>query len=130
VVTDKEKRELIAKSGRWAGFLKEAPVIIAGCGDRRASPKWHRIDVSIAMENMVLTATAEGLGTCWIGSFDEVLVKKLLKIPGRMKVVALLTIGHPREKLDLTRRMVHLISRKKKLNQIVGFEEYCGDPQQ
>lgn len=126
VVTDHEKRKQIAKSGIFAGFLDESPVVIVGCGDRKASPKWYAIDVAIAMQNMVLAATAEGLGTCWIGSFDEGLVKKLLKIPERFSVVALLTVGYPRKKLDLTRKIVHFLRRKKRMDKIVGFEEYKG----
>jgi nitroreductase len=126
VVTDHKKRKEIAQSGIFAGFLDESPVVIVGCGDRKASPKWYAIDVAISMQNMVLAATAEGLGTCWIGSFDEGLLKKLLKIPEHFSVVALLTIGHPREKLDLTAKMVQSIRRKKRLEDIVGFEEYKG----
>ncbi|MEW6592267.1 MAG: nitroreductase family protein [Candidatus Hadarchaeota archaeon] len=124
VVTDQGKREKISDGQRWAGFLKDAPVVIVGCGDRKASPKWHVIDVTIAMQNMVMEATAEGLGTCWIGSFDEKVVKRLLKIPAQMKVVAMLTLGYPREKLDIKRQMIHLFHRRKKLEEIVDFEEY------
>ena len=126
VVTDPGKRKRISKSGRFAGFLKESPVVIVGCGDKKASPKWHIVDVSIAMQNIVLAATAEGLGTCWVGSFDEELVKELLKIPEQFKVVALLAIGHPRKKTDLMAKIVKLIRPKKSLNKIVGFEEYDG----
>lgn len=126
VVTDSEKRKHIAKSGRFAGFLAESPVVIVGCGDQKASPKWHVIDVSIAMQNMVLAATEEGLGTCWIGSFDEGLVKRLLKIPEHLKVVALLAVGYPRKKFDFLGKMVHFIHRRKELDEIVGFEEYEG----
>jgi len=126
VVTDAEKKEKISKSGRFAGFLKETPVVIVGCGDSRASPKWHVVDVSIAMQNMVLAATGEGLGTCWIGSFDEKLVKDILNIPEHYKVVALLAVGYLRKKFDLMAKIAHFIRRKKRLNQIVGFEEYKG----
>ena len=126
VVTDAEKRRKISKSGRFAKFLKESPVVIVGCGDSNASPKWHVIDVSIAMQNIVLAAVGKGLGTCWIGSFDERLVKELLKIPERFKVVALLAMGYPRKKLDLIAKIVHLVRRKKKFNKIVGFDEYGG----
>ena len=126
VVTDPEKRKRISKSGRFAGFLKESPVVIVGCGDKKASPKWHIVDVSIAMQNIVLAATAEGLGTCWVGSFDEELVKELLKIPEQFKVVALLAMGYPRKKWDLMAKIVKLIRPKKSLNKIVGFEEYDG----
>lgn len=127
VVTDPEKRKRIARSGIFAGFLEESPVVIVGCGDRVASPKWYAIDVAIAMQNMAVAATAEGLGTCWIGSFDEGLIKKLLKIPERFEVIALLTVGYPREKLDLTGKIAHDIRRKKRLDKIVGFEEYNGE---
>jgi nitroreductase len=126
VVTDHEKRKQIAKGGIFARFLEGSPVVIVGCGDRKASPKWYEIDVAIAMQNMVLAATAEGLGTCWVGSFDEGLLKKLLKIPEHFSVVALLTVGYPREKLDLTKKIAHSIHRKKRLEDIVGFEEYKG----
>lgn len=126
VVTDLEKRKRIAKSGRFAGFLKESPIVIVGCGDRKASPKWHVVDVTIAMQNMVLVATGEGLGTCWVGSFDEGLVKRLLKIPEHLKVVALLAVGYPRKKLDLLAKILHFFRRRKRLDKIVGFEEYKG----
>ncbi|MGQ9531008.1 MAG: nitroreductase family protein [Candidatus Bathycorpusculaceae bacterium] len=70
VVTDCEKGRKIAESGRFARFLVESPVIIVvivGCEDADASPRWYVVDVAIAIQNMVLTATSEGLGTCWVG---------------------------------------------------------------
>ncbi|MEM2105981.1 MAG: nitroreductase family protein [Candidatus Bathyarchaeia archaeon] len=124
VVTDYEKRRKIAESGRFARFLAEAPVVIVGCGDERASPKWYVVDVAIAMQNMVLTATSEGLGTCWIGDFDEKLVKELLRIPENYHVVALLAVGYSREKFDIQGKILHLVRRRKKLKNIVSFEEF------
>ena len=47
---------------------------------------------------MVLEATSEGLGTCWIGSFDNDDVKNILKIPDNYCVVAMLAVGYPKEK--------------------------------
>jgi len=82
------------------------------------------VDVAIAMENMVLTATSEGLGTCWVGAFDEKQIKEILKIPDSLRVVALLAIGYPREKLDILAKLVHLIRPKKKLEKIAHLEEY------
>ena len=79
VVRDVEKRKRLSKA-RWAKFLAEAPVVIVGCGDQRASPRWFHVGVAIAMQNMVLATTGEGLGTCWVGSFNEE-VRELLKIP-------------------------------------------------
>jgi nitroreductase len=46
---------------------------------------------------MVLAATALGYGTCWIGAFDEKEVKRILKVPENLTVVALLPVGVPNE---------------------------------
>ena len=53
------------------------------------------VDIEIALEHLMLAATAEGLGTCWIGAFFEEEVKKLLSIPDDVKVVALTPVGYP-----------------------------------
>jgi len=45
------------------------------------------------MENLVLAATGEGFGTCWIGFFNEKEIKEMLKIPSRLEVVALLALA-------------------------------------
>lgn len=123
VVTDQQKRKKLSK-GSFAKFLVESPVVVVGCGDKKASPNWYVVDTTIAMQNMVLTATSEGLGTCWIGSFNESQVKKLLNIPVRFKVVALLALGHRRETLELTSRVLHFFRRKKKVEKIVSLEEF------
>jgi nitroreductase len=122
IVEDADKREKMSKA-KYAKFLKESPVVIVGCGDRKASPKWFAIDTTIALQNMVLTATSEGLGTCWIGSFDEDLIRKLLKIPEHLAVVALLAVGYPRKKLDLAATIVRSGNRKP-AEEIVSVEEY------
>ena len=123
IVTDAEKRRQFAKA-RYAKFLKMAPTVIVGCGDQKASPNWYVIDVAIAMQNMVLTATSEGLGTCWIGSFSEDQIREMLKIPENFRVVAILAVGYPRKKLDIMGKILHFIRRRKRLKKIVSFEEY------
>jgi nitroreductase len=123
VVTDVEKREKLARA-RFAGFLSQASVVIVGCGDQKSSPDWHAVDVAIAMQNMVLTATSEGLGTCWIGSFNEDQIKEMLRIPEKFKVIALLAVGYPRKRLDIMGKILHFIRRRKRLKKIVSFEEY------
>lgn len=123
VVTDAFKRENLAKAP-FAKFLREAPVVIVGCGNQKASPRWFMVDVAIAMQNMVLTATSEGLGTCWVGNFEEKHVKELLKIPREFRVIALLALGYPRGKIDFQGKILHLIRRRKPLEEIVSFEEF------
>lgn len=122
VVTDREKRTAMSKA-RYAGFLDESPVVIVGCGDRKKSPDWHVVDVTIALQNMVMTATAEGLGTCWIGSFDEKMIREMLKIPDCWAIVALLAVGYPRKKTNLTALITRSKSRKD-MATIVSHEEF------
>jgi nitroreductase len=123
VVTEAERREALS-TGTFARFLKQAPVVIVACGDEKKSPKWYSIDVAIAVENMVLAATGEGLGTCWIGSFDETKVRNVLRIPEHLRVVVLLAVGYPSDKEGLASKALWLIRKRKSLDEIVSFEEY------
>ncbi|MDH4122749.1 MAG: nitroreductase family protein [Thermoplasmata archaeon] len=122
VVKEQERRDILSKAP-FARFLKESPVVIVGCGDSRKSPKWHVVDVAIAMQQIVIAATSEGLGTCWIGSFYEDKVRNLLKIPDRYRVVALLAVGYPKEKSSILGKLKRSTSRKD-LSEIVSMEEF------
>lgn len=124
LVLDSQKRRKIARGCRYGHFLDESPVVIVGCGNQKASPRWYAIDTCIALENLVLAATGEGLGTCWIGAFNERAIREMLKIPSHLKVVALLALGYSREKLDISAKFAHLIRPRKKLENIVFLEEY------
>jgi nitroreductase len=112
-VTDKEKRKILSK-GTYAKFCAQAPLVIVACGDKKSSPDWYAIDLSLAMENMILTATSEGLSTCCVGSFDEKEVRETLKVPDNFEVLLLLSIGYSKEKLDLTSKLLHLARPRKK----------------
>ncbi len=123
VVTDAEKRKALSK-GFFAKFLKDTPCVIALCGNQQASPDWYVVDVALAGENMVIAATAEGLSTCWVGSFDETQVKRLLCVPETLRVVAMLAVGYGVEKIDLKAKLTQLIRPRKKLEEIVSWETY------
>jgi nitroreductase len=98
LVQDKKRMRTLAQAANDQMFLADAAIIAVAVGDPEISAKWHEKDTMIAIEHMVLTATSLGYGTCWIGAFDEDEVKRLLKIPEKMKVVALLPIGVPDQK--------------------------------
>jgi nitroreductase len=127
IVTDSEKRKALSK-GLYAKFVHEAPTVIVACGDEKASPNWYTVDTSIAIQSMVLVATGEGLGTCWIGSFDELDVRKLLGIPEHLRVIALLPIGYPKDKLNLV-SAINALKGRKSLKEIASKEKY-GTPYQ
>ncbi len=98
VVQNADRKKTLAEAADNQTFMNDAAAIVVAVGDPEVSTRWHEKDTMIALEHMVLAATALGYGTCWIGAFDEDAVKRLLKIPAKMKVVALLPIGIPGEK--------------------------------
>lgn len=87
-------------------FIADAPVVIvatAGPIDllHKAlsfiiNKRWYYLDVAIALEHMVLTAWDLGIGSCWVGWFDEKKVKTLLGIPSGEEVIAMVTFGYPK----------------------------------
>ena len=99
IVNDQEAKKELSK-GMFNRHIKGSPAVIVGCADVNSvlTGKWAIVDAAIAMQNMVIAAWTLGIGSCWIGDFKEKKVKKLLKIPDKWKVVALLTLGYPAEK--------------------------------
>jgi len=97
VVQDVDRKKALARVADNRTFFNDAAAIVVTIGDPEASAGWYEKDPMIALEHIVLVATALGYGTCWIGAFDEDALKHLLKIPAEMKVIALLPIGIPDE---------------------------------
>jgi len=116
VVKDVERKRVLAEATNNYLFIVDAPVIVVALGDPNVSPRWFRQDPMIAMEHIVLAATSLGYGTCWIGGFDEEEVKRVLGVPERLAVIAMLPIGVPDESPPPRPR--------KALGEIVYLEEY------
>jgi len=84
-------------------FIAQAPIIVAavsvkpdhimGCGVPA-----HPVDIAIALDHLTLAATAEGLGTCWVGAFSQEGARRILNIPEKYKIVALMPLGVPNDK--------------------------------
>jgi nitroreductase len=78
-----------------------APVILVGCVEPARA--WQRqdgfnaaeVDLAITFDHVILAATAEGLGTCWVCAFDEAVVKEVLGIPAEVRDVAKTPRGYP-----------------------------------
>ncbi len=102
LVTDQPLRRQVADAAHGQIWMADAPLIVAGIGFPERAAKamaGHRnsveVDLAIAMEHLALAAASEGLGTCWIGAFDEPRIKLLLNIPKSAEVVAMMPVGYP-----------------------------------
>jgi nitroreductase len=93
---------IINKTDQTANAVKQAPIIAVIVADPSESgsisdKSYFLVDCGIAMEHLVLAATNEGYGTCWIGSFDEKEIRRILNIPQGFSVVAMTPIGETNE---------------------------------
>ena len=120
VVSDKNTREKLAMAAH-SGFVEEAPLVIVACATitdcvLESGQLAYPLDVAIAVDHMTLKAVEEGLGTCWVGSFNEEEIKKILRIPDNIRVVTLLTIGYP--------KYVPGQRKRKRMGEIIVYEKW------
>ena len=116
-----ENREKLAEIAFGQGFVAEAPVVIVVCANESRSSARYKSrgkslysiqDASIAIENMLLAAHALGLGTCWVGAFDEDKLSKEFSLPSGVRPIAIIPLGYPAQKPTkparlLTKDVVH-----------------------
>lgn len=129
VVKDKEVLAEIASKGAGSlmTWLKKAPVIIVGCANPKQSGTrngmdYFLVDMGISMEHIMLQAADLGLGTCWIGWFDEGGMKKVLGVPADHKVVALTPLGYPSDEEGIGAKLSKLViggSKRKPVEKMV-----------
>ncbi len=84
--------------------LADAPVVIVACGEPTLSgdlrgQQYYMTDVGIATENLMLAAHAQGLGSVFVGVFDEEQVGDLLNIPPGIRIIGLFPLGYPLEEV-------------------------------
>ncbi len=126
IVDEEEKKNALAKAAHQA-FIKDAPVIIVACANyKRIAPYGVRgrelyviQDVSAAVQNILLAATDYGLGTCWVGAFDEEAVSSILSLPSYIRPLALIPIGYESMKERETERV--------NINNLIHFNKWEGD---
>ncbi len=133
LIKGRERIEILSEAvpirNNW---LKKAPIIIVACGDpnlsgKRAGIEYFVVDVTIATEHIVLAAAELGLGSCWLGLFDEAKVKKILEIPDNIRVVAITPIGYPAKHSGTTENVREYILQSKKrklLNEIIHYDKW------
>ena len=105
VVTSDELKERLAGAAHQE-FVAEAPVVIVVCAvpgesTRRYGERGRSLyclqDTAAATENILLAAAELGLGSCWVGAFEEPAAAAVLELPSAWRPVALVPVGHPLE---------------------------------
>ncbi|MCX6344988.1 MAG: nitroreductase family protein [Armatimonadetes bacterium] len=103
-------------------WFAQAPIVICACGapsqawKRRDGKSYVDVDVAIAMDHLILEATNQGLGTCWIGAFDADAAREVLGIPDDVEPIAFTPLGYP---ADSPRE-----KKRKSLDEIVRYEHW------
>ena len=100
----------------------QAPIVIVACGipseswRRRDGKNYCDVDVTIAMDHLILAATELGLGTCWIGAFNPDAAREVLGLPDNVEPIAFTPLGYPADQSGYKSR--------KSLNQMVRYEHW------
>lgn len=109
VVTEKEKLKSIAERCYYKVFksrhVGEAGAVVVICADPDAGSQTYPLDSAIAGTNMTLMATSFGIGSCWIGAFEEQNLKNMLHIPCKLKIIALIAFGYEIGKASVPPRL-------------------------
>jgi len=125
IIRNPEIKRNLAKAALNQSFIEEAPVVIVVCADEIRSSQGYGVrgktlyciqDTAAATQNIHLAAYSLGLGTCWVGAFNEEEVRKILEIPQGVRPVAIIPVGYPAEKPPARNR--------RPLNQIIHYEKF------
>jgi nitroreductase len=106
LVRDVKLRQELAKAAGDQEFLTQAPLVLVFCTNparnveryaRRGETLYAVQDAAIACSFAMLAAAAQGLGSVWVGAFDEKTVSRILNLPSGQRPVSLLPVGYPGE---------------------------------
>ncbi len=106
IVKDAHRKKALAEAAYSQDYVRTAPVVIACCVNleriahygSRGRTLYCIQDSAAAIENMILYLQSKGLGTVWVGAFDEKRVSEALELPAHARPVALVPVGYPKEK--------------------------------
>lgn len=102
--------------------IAEAPVVIVATADPARSgtlwdQRYYLTDIGIAAQNLMLSARDLGLGSVFVGVFDEEKLRSLLGIPLEIRIVGVFPVGYPRDEKSSG-------PSRKPLNEIVFKEKW------
>ena len=124
VVRDRILLSRLVPACRDQKFIADVSAVVVGCSDMTeyvmsCGQPAYPIDLAIALEHMALMAAELGVGSCWIGAYEEDKVKDLLDIPAHVRVVNLLTLGYPVQELPEI-----VTTTRKDLEEIVCYDKW------
>jgi len=99
VIRTEGREEELGRLYRRPWFV-EAPLVIGVCclpaeaWVRRDGKSYGDVDAAIVMDHLVLAATAEGLGTCWVANFDPAAAREILALPAGVEPIAFSPLGY------------------------------------
>ncbi len=106
VVIETDLKKQLAEAALQQYEIINAGVLIVVCGEPEKAGRYYGLrgerlyttqNCAAAIQNMLLEAHSLGLGTRWIGAFEEEMVKRLLKIPEDGRPQAIIAVGYPKE---------------------------------
>lgn len=122
VVMNKKTLAAVAEKCYYKMFrsrhVGEAGAAVVICADPEAGSPTYAVDAAIAGTNMTLMATSMGIGSCWIGAFEDSAIRNILHIPEKLKILALIAFGYEIGKASVPPRLP--------LSAIVKRETYDG----
>ncbi len=104
LIKDPFIKRALARAALGQSFIAEAPLVIVGCADlQRISSRYGSRgmnlyviqDVSASIMQLMLLAHEKGLGTVWVGAFDESIVSDILELPSHIRPIAIVPVGYP-----------------------------------
>ena len=125
IIKNPTVKKKLAEAALNQSHVEEAPVVIVVCADEKRSSMGYGKrgrtlyclqDTAAATQNILLAAHSMGLGTCWVGAFNEDEVKDILKAPEGIKPVAMIPLGYANQTARQRGRRL--------LNQIVHYDGF------
>jgi nitroreductase len=106
VVKEKQNRQRLAEASLGQDMIGEAPVVVVVCSNlkkisrygSRGESLYSIQDAAAATQNLMLAAWSNGIGSCWVGAFDEGKVRQALVLPGHVRPLAIVPLGYPEGK--------------------------------
>lgn len=140
LITDEKMRQEIAKACVEQYWIATAPIHIIVCTEPertrrfygKMGEKYSLQNGAAVVQNMLLAAHAEGLGSCWVGAFEDEAVKRLLNIPDDVIVHAIVPLGYADEKVPVPLRftlenVTYIGAWGNRIKDLAAYYEWYGE---